>query len=79
MNRLTLRLPESLHRQLTSQARDEGVSLNHLIVYLLTRMTTVTDLEAQRAKFEELRSRFPEAEAEEALQELLAARAAPSP
>ena len=79
MSRLTLRLPESLHRQLTSQARDEGVSLNHFIVYLLTRVATVTDLESQRSKFEELRSRFPEDEAEEALLELLAARAAPSP
>lgn len=78
MSRLTLRLPESLHRQLAHQAEDEGVSLNHLIVYLLTRMTTVTDLEAQRAKFEELRSRYSEEEAESALHELLAARIAPA-
>ena len=74
MSRMTLRLPESLHRQLTHQAQDEGVSLNHLIVYLLTRMTTVTDLEDQRAKFEELRNRYSEGEAEEALQQLLVAR-----
>ena len=74
MSRLTLRLPDSLHQQLTHQAQDEGVSLNHLIVYLLTRMTTVTDFEAQRTRFEELRSRYSEEEAEEALQEVLAAR-----
>lgn len=78
MSRLTLRLPESLHQQLTRQAHDEGVSLNHLIVYLLTRVTTVTDVEVQRAKFEELRSRYSEEEAEGALRDLLAARA-PAP
>ena len=72
MSRLTLRLPESLHGQLTRQAQDEGVSLNHLIVYLLTRVTTVTDLEAQKARFDNLRSRYPEQDAEGALQELLA-------
>ena len=74
MSRLTLRLPESLHGQLTRQAQAEGISLNHLPVYLLTRVTTVTDLEAQRAKFDELRSRFSEEEAEGALQEMLASR-----
>jgi len=37
MGRLTLRLPESLHRQLESQARQEKVSLNQYLVYALTR------------------------------------------
>jgi len=41
-------------------------------------MTTVTDLEAQRAKFEKLRSRYSEEEAESALHELLQARVAPA-
>jgi hypothetical protein len=39
MSRLTLRLPETLHRQLKAQARREGVSLNQYIVYALTRQT----------------------------------------
>jgi diketogulonate reductase-like aldo/keto reductase len=40
MSRLTLRLPETLHHQLTSLADREGVSLNQYIVYALTRQTT---------------------------------------
>ena len=80
MSRLTLRLPESLHQALTRRARAEGVSLNQLIVYQLARMTTAADLEEQRRIFEELRHRYPPEEAEEALQELLAARTpAPAP
>lgn len=74
MSRLTVRLPDSLHRQLTHQAEREGVSLNHYIVYTLTRTVTATDLEQQRETFEKLRSRFPDTEAERALQEVLAAR-----
>ena len=35
MGRLSLRLPESLHRQLSTEARAEGVSLNQYLVYLL--------------------------------------------
>ncbi|MGB3292701.1 MAG: YlcI/YnfO family protein [Phormidesmis sp.] len=37
MKRLTLRLPENLHEQLSRLAESEGVSLNQYIVYLLTR------------------------------------------
>jgi hypothetical protein len=37
MGWLTLRLPETLHRQLKEQARQEGVSLNQYLVYALTR------------------------------------------
>ncbi|MEO1634018.1 MAG: YlcI/YnfO family protein [Cyanobacteria bacterium J06631_9] len=40
MSRLTLRLPETLHQQLTSLAEGEGVSLNQYIVYALTRQVT---------------------------------------
>ncbi len=75
MSRLTLRLPESLHQNLARQAKAEGVSLNQMIVYLLTRMTAGVDLEEQRRVFEGLLQRYPEAEAETALQEILAARA----
>lgn len=37
MSRLTLRLPDSLHRRLTETADREGVSLNQYLVYLLAR------------------------------------------
>jgi len=37
MGWLTLRLPETLHRQLKEQAKHEGVSLNQYLVYALTR------------------------------------------
>jgi HicB family len=39
MSRLTLRLPETLHQQLSGLAEGEGVSLNQYIVYALTRQT----------------------------------------
>lgn len=74
MSRLTLRLPETLHRKLADQAKREGVSLNHYIVFSLTRSLTVADLETQREVFERLTHRFPEEEAEAALESMLAAR-----
>ena len=40
MSRLTLRLPETLHRQLEAQAKREGVSLNQYIVYTLSQQLT---------------------------------------
>ena len=40
MSRLTLRLPETLHQQLTNLAEEEGISLNQYIVYALTRQVT---------------------------------------
>ncbi len=64
MSRLTLRLPESLHRQLEAQARNENVSLNQYLVYALTRYTSVSpllaprseqDVRQQRADYEHLR------------------------
>ena len=42
MSRLTLRLPESLHRQLESRAKQEKVSLNQYLVYALTRHVAMT-------------------------------------
>jgi len=41
VSRLTLRLPETLHNQLETLARDEAVSLNQYIVYALTRQVTL--------------------------------------
>ena len=37
MSRLTLRLPDSLHRRLADAAGREGVSLNQYLVYLLAQ------------------------------------------
>jgi hypothetical protein len=37
MKRLTLRLPDSLHRRLVEAAGREGVSLNQYLVYLLAQ------------------------------------------
>jgi len=76
MSRLTLRLPESLHLRLVRQAKAEGVSLNQMIVYSLTRMTSGADLDEQRRVFDDLLHAYPAAEAETALQEILAARTA---
>jgi len=41
MSRLTLRLPDSLHRQLEELASSEAISLNQYIVYALTRQITL--------------------------------------
>lgn len=41
MGRLTLRLPDTLHQQIIDLAKEEGVSLNHFIVYALTRQVTL--------------------------------------
>lgn len=76
MARLTLRLPETLHNQLAEQAKQEGVSLNQFLVYALAKVATVESVQAQARRFEELRSRVPDADAENALRELLLAREA---
>jgi uncharacterized protein YpbB len=41
MSRLTLHLPESLHKELENLASHEAVSLNQYIVYALTRQITL--------------------------------------
>lgn len=41
MSRLTLRLPDTLHRQLEELAENEAVSLNQYIVYALTRQAAL--------------------------------------
>lgn len=74
MARFTLRLPESLHGALARRADEEGVSLNQYLVYALTKAAALDTATAQRSRFEAMRSRFSEAESEEALAELLAAR-----
>jgi hypothetical protein len=42
MGRFTLRLPETLHSELEQRAQQEGVSLNHYIIYALTRQVAST-------------------------------------
>jgi hypothetical protein len=74
MSHLTLDLPESLRKELERQAEQEGVSLQHYIVYSLTKLVTASDLEAQRIAFEELVTRYPQDQAEGALQSLLSSR-----
>jgi predicted transcriptional regulator len=68
MGRMTIRLPDSLHRRLDELARVEGVSLNHLVVYQLSRasaarydvrLATPQEIEADRRGWEELRRRLP--------------------
>lgn len=64
MTRLSLRLPESLHQQLTHEARREGVSLNQYLVFLLARhsapaysvLPAVETAAEQQARFEKLRA-----------------------
>jgi predicted DsbA family dithiol-disulfide isomerase len=41
MSRLTVRLPDTLHEQLSDMAESEGISLNQYIVYALTRQVTL--------------------------------------
>ena len=65
MSRLTVRLPETLHQQLSEQANREGISLNQYIVYALTRQVTldytvhpVSDTAMQQAAFAALLERL---------------------
>lgn len=70
MSRLTLRLPETLHQQLTRLADGEGVSLNQYIVYALTRQTTLAytvlsvpdpEVKLQQQAFQSLREKLGQA------------------
>ncbi len=72
MSRLTLRLPETLHQQLTQVAEQEGVSLNQYIVYALTRQTVNSpphgtlasfnsEIDQQRLSFESLKAKLGKA------------------
>ncbi|MBE9080088.1 toxin-antitoxin system HicB family antitoxin [Romeria aff. gracilis LEGE 07310] len=74
MSRLTLRLPETLHQQLTRLSEGEGVSLNQYIVYALTRQAALAytvrvvpeeEVKQQKQAFDELLQRLGTASAEE--------------
>lgn len=60
MSRFTLRLPQTLHRQLKEQASQEGVSLNQYIVYSLTRQVApaYTEYAASKEEMEQREARF---------------------
>jgi len=77
MSQLTLDLPESLRLELERQAAQKGVTLQHYIIYSLTRFITASHLVSQKVIFEEMATRHPQDQAEEALQELLSSRQAP--
>jgi hypothetical protein len=87
MSRLTLRLPDSLHRQLEQMAENEQISLNQYIVYALTRQLTlaynvqpVPDrvVAEERAAYSALLQTLGRASFEE-IQQALAAREAVEP
>lgn len=72
MSRLTLRLPDALHRLLSKQAKQEGISLNQYIVYALTREATlsyvvqpVADTDSQRTAFTALQKKLGRASFDE--------------
>ncbi|MFM2313094.1 MAG: hypothetical protein RLZZ04_2370 [Cyanobacteriota bacterium] len=74
MSRLTLRLPETLHQQLTNLAQGEGISLNQYIIYALTRQVTSTytvqaiskeDIAMQQNNFANLLTQLGEADTKE--------------
>ena len=74
MARLTLRLPDSLQHTLAKRAEAEGVSMNQFLVYALTQVAAVDIVADQHIRFQALRSRYTEAEAETALKSLLDGR-----
>jgi HicB family len=74
MSRLTLRLPETLHQQLTNLAQGEGISLNQYIIYALTRQVTSAytvqaiskkDIAMQQNNFANLLAQLGEADVKE--------------
>jgi hypothetical protein len=76
MSQLTLELPESLRLALEQHAVQEGVSLQHYILYSLTRFITASDLLSQKISFEEMANRYPQEQADAALRDLLSTRKA---
>ncbi|MFL6203588.1 MAG: hypothetical protein ACJ76J_30845 [Thermoanaerobaculia bacterium] len=74
MSQVHLHLPDSLHRQLEERAQRAGVPLQSFIVDSLTRVVAVPGPAEQRAAFEELLSRYPQDQAEDALRDLLSSR-----
>ena len=87
MSRLTLRLPETLHRQLVNLAEGEGISLNQYIVYALTRQVSSAytveaiskeDLAKQQENFDNLLAQLGTADEKE-IENVLAQREITNP
>ncbi len=74
MARLTVRLPDSLRDRLAERADEEGVSLNHFLVFLLAQASTLDSVRAQRDRFDKLLDRGTPEDAEQALRQLLSER-----
>ena len=74
MARLTVRMPNSLHSRLSQLATREGVSMNQYVVLALGRVVTADEISEQRSTFDAMLHRYPEKDAEAALQQLLAER-----
>lgn len=74
MSDVHLKLPDTLHRQLEERAHSQGISLQQLIVESLLGVMMVPDVAEQRAAFERILNRYPEDQAEAALQEILSTR-----
>ncbi|MBX3059662.1 MAG: toxin-antitoxin system HicB family antitoxin [Anaerolineae bacterium] len=75
MSRFTLRLPETLHNELETRARQEGVSLNQYIVYALTKqvspvytvqMVSKENIREQQEQFQEFQKSLGETSKAEA-------------
>ncbi len=82
MSELTLKLPETLHQQLTILATNEGVSLNQYIVLALTRQAAFssmiqkdseTELERQQQELQSLVQKLGQASPSE-IESILASR-----
>ncbi len=80
MARLTVRLPDSLHRVLEQRAEAEGVSKNQYIVYALSQVTAVKTVAAQRTAYSDLLERLEQlagkGSGKRAAERFLSARAA---
>ena len=74
MSTLSVRLPDSLHKQIKKLAKEEGISMNQFIALAvaekLSALMTVEYLEERakrgsRAKFEAVLAKVPDVEPEE--------------
>ena len=70
MARRTLRIPDSLHDLLVSRAKEEGVSMNPILVTALSQVAALDSVRRKREAFDAMRSRVPDKKADAALQAL---------
>jgi len=58
MGRFTLRIPKTLHHELEALAKEEGISLNQYIIYVLTQKVTVAKLGGAEKSLTPAQARF---------------------